>query len=286
MQRDLEQMVLTTKEDIDLPLGIKDRVLQSVEVLLVTLSVNETLAAHYYLQPLNGHKNIYRFLVEGEMRTKFVLYYIGRYGTCPTAIRDVQPDYEINDRGSSVSVMADKAFPNLGVIINVGIACGIKSKVELFDVLVSSKIVNYVKAKDGKYLPEGNEIKLSSKLTRLFTQFNEWPIDVIKNRLNDTGIKLPHVKIGTILSGDDPTKVEALIKTVDSVPIGIDKQKTKLFLEAQQTTINTLIIKAVYDVGNAKKSSEEYQPTAALLAANFVHKCLCDPEAHEVIKGM
>ena len=289
MQRDLEEMVLTTKKDIDLPLDIKDTVFQSVEVLLVTLSINETLAARYYLQPLNNHKNIYRFSdidYESGMQAKSVVYYIGRYGTCPTAIRDVQPGY---DSGNSVSVMADRAFPNLGVIINVGIVCGIKSKVELFDVLVSSKVINYVKTKDGKYLQEGDEIILPSKLTKLFTQFDDWPNDVIKKRLNDTGIKLPNVKTGTILSGfniDDPTEVETFIKTEDSVPIGIEKQKAQLFSETQQTTINIIIIKAVYDVVNEKKNNEECQPTAALLAADLVHKCLCGPEAHEVIKGM
>ena len=287
-------MILSTKQDICLPVGIEARLLQSVVVLLVTVNVNETLAAHGYLQPLNGHKHIYQFskiIDEGGQQPKTVIYYIGRYGNCPAAITDAQPGFEIHGSASSLVVMADKCFSNLGVIISVGIACGIKNKVKMFDVLVSSKLINYMKANNehGGYLQKRETITVSPQLTKLFTQLDDWPIDHIKKRLNDSGMKLPNVKSGTILSGpyiDDPAKKEALIEMFGSEPIGIEEDRAQLFVESQQTSINTIFIKAVYEFGDGIKNSKEYQPTAALLAADLVHRCLCNPQAHEIFRGL
>ena len=140
-QHDLKQMVLTTKKDIILPKDIETEVLQGVMVLLVTVNLDESLATCSYLQPLDGHDNIYRFFQGGQQSN--VIYYIGKYGLCPAAIRDVPPYFELRGSTSSVPTMAKQCFPYLSAIISVGVAYGIKGEVKLFDVLVSSEVVNY-----------------------------------------------------------------------------------------------------------------------------------------------
>ena len=95
-----------TQDDLPLPKDIEIEILQSVMVLLVTRNVNEKLATYSYLQPLDGHKNIYRF-DQGGRQTKVVTYYIGKYGACPAAIRNIPSGYEMHNSTSTVPMMAN-----------------------------------------------------------------------------------------------------------------------------------------------------------------------------------
>ena len=256
-------------------------------VLLVTVSKNETLSIRYYLQPLDGHNNIYRFEIvnQGEQRTK-VNYYIGKYGACPAAVRDVAHSFDVRD--STSTVITDQCFPNLGAIICVGVASGVEKKVKLCDVLVSSEVVNCEKAsnENGECLQKGGTITVSHQLMKLFTQPTHWPNDVIKKRLNDSGMSLPDVKSGVILSFpflvDDPVMKKRLL-TNDV--IGIEMEGAYLHAEAQQTMADTIIVKGVCDFGE-RNSSSEYQLTAALLAADLVHICLSDSQAYKMFEGL
>ena len=286
-QHDLEQTVLTAR---DIPKDIEIELLQSIMVLLVTRTINETLAMHKYLKPLDGHVDVYRFNQTGQ-QTKVVTYYIGKYGACPAAVRDVPPDFNVRESISSISMMADQCFPNLGGIVSVGVACGIKEKVKMFDVLVSSKVVNYDNVNDGdeEYSPNGEPITVSSQLNKLFTQSMEWPRDAIKKRLSDNGHHMPNVKSGIILSGPhliNHVAVKKLsFKNFAHEAIGIEMDGSLFLISSQQTTINGIIVKVVCDFGDIK-DNEMYQPTAAILAADLVHHCLSDPQASKVLKGL
>jgi len=290
----LELIVLTsTKQVIPLPEDIEADVLQSVMVLLVTVNINDTLSTRSYLQPLDGHENIYKFskpIGVDQQQTNIVIFYIGKYGTCPVAIGIVPPVLKVLNSANTVPIIANQCFPNLGAIISVGTACGIERKVKMCDVLVSSKIVNYNEAYN-EHLPiaKGEVIAVMPQLIKLFTQFVQCPNDTIKKRLKDNGMPMPDVKSGTILSGlycfDDPTITKRLIKNFASDTIGIEMERTHLFTANQEATTNIIIVKAVCDFGN-RRNYKVYQPTAALLAADLVHKCLSDPQAPEMFKGL
>ena len=290
-QHELEHIILTTKEDMPLPKDIEIEVLQSVMVLLVAVNINETLATHSYMQPLTGHDRVYQFLRvldQDIQQSKVVIYYIGKFGSCTAAIRDVPPGFQTH---GSVLVEADQCFPNVGTIISVGVAFGIKQKVKMCDVIVSSKIITKDKTgyKHGEFLSRVEGITVSPQLVKLFTQNVQWPNNAIKKRLNDNKIPIPNVKSGIILSGtyrsDDPVMKLALDKNIDPEAIGIEMEETQFHAETQQPMVTTIVVKAVCDFGDGIHS-KTYQPTAALIAADLVHKCLSDPQAYEIFKGL
>ena len=286
----LYDLTLTTKARI-LPQDIEVEVLQNVTVLLVTINSTKTSffksVIYKYLQPLDGHKNIYRFNQGGHQTELATYYYIGKYGACLAAIRYFSHGIKIHCTTSTIAMMANQCFPNLGAIISVGIACGIKKKVQLCDVLVSSKIVNYDNAMD-EHLTISKAITVSSQLLKLFTQPVQWPDDVMKKYLKDHRQRIPSVKSGVIFSGpypvDDPAIIKSLVKNFAHEGMGIEMDGTYLVAENQQTAVNFIVIKAVCDFGDGKNILAHHH-TAALLAADLVHKCLSDPHATEFFKG-
>ena len=283
-------MVLTKGNSISLPKHIENEILQCVVILLVTVNLDESLAIHSYLQPLDGHKSIYK-LNQDEHDDRSFTYYIGNYGACPAAIRDVLPTFKVHDISDStntVLVMADQCFPNLSAIISVGVACGIREKVKICDILVSSEVVNYETAgnKENIYSSSADIIKVSPQLCGLFTCPIKWPNDSIIKRLNESGEQSPNVKSGLILSGQcrDNLVMESLLRNFGHGAIGVEKEAINLFAENQQTVVNSIIVKAVSDFGNGM-DDEKYRPTAAILVADFLDKCLNDPQAYELLKG-
>ena len=285
-QVDSEQVIMTKKDSIPLPKHIESDILHSVIALLVTVNVNELLATQNYMQPLDGHESIYRFDQSG-LKVKGVTYFIGKYGTCPAAIANFTPDFQVHD---NTSMMADQHFPNIYAIISVGVACSTNRKVNILDILVSSAVINYEKSKDiNGNLSKKEVTTVSRRLFNLFTQHFQWPNDAVKKPLNDTGLQIPNVKTGVIVSGsclDDNSSVrKTLVRNLTDEVIGIEMKGAHLFTSNQWNMANTIIIKAVSDFGDVN-SNEAYQPTAALLAANLVHECLSYPKTHEMFKGM
>ena len=283
----MEQLVVATQDSIPLPKYFEAEVLQNVMVLLVSWNKTESTAILNYLQPLVGYGNIYKF-DQGGQQVEVISYYIGKYGVCPAAFRD---GCEVHGNANTVSMMADQCFPNLGAIISVGVACGIKEKVQLCDVIVSSKVLNYDKKIDGhgEYLPIGEPIVVSKQLVKLFSAPVQWPNDRIKKRLTDNGRPVPNVKSGVMLSGpylvNHPAMKEALYENIAHEVFGIEMGGAFLFAENAYTTANMIIVKAVCDFGDGR-NNEEYQPTAALLAANLVYNCLSNLKALETLRGI
>ena len=154
----------------NIPKNIVCEVLQNVIVLLVNVNISSTYGC---MEPLDGHENIYLFNQRGQ-QTEPITYYIGKYGACTAAIRKIPPVFQTNDTVSTVVMMADQCFPNLVAVISVGVASGIKKKVQICDVLVSSKVLNYdydITAK--KYLPKGEATAVSSQVPRVFVSSNK-----------------------------------------------------------------------------------------------------------------
>ena len=287
MQHDLEEMVSNAiKEATDIPEHIKNEVLHSIEVLLVTININETLAVKNYLQKLHGHTDIYKFLKPIGQKAECVTFYIGKYGICPAAIGVVLDDFEVHGNSSSLTMIAYECFPNLSTIISVGIACGIQMKVKMCDVLVSSKIVYHDKEKADNEKPKWKTIDVSSQLVKLFNQLNDWPNKSVQKRLEYNQIQSPNVVSGVILSGLHIIDNLA-IKSEDFGPdvIGSEMEGVNLFKGVLQNTVNIIIVRAVYKL-EAGEYSETYQPTAAFLAADLVYKCLCRSETRKLFRGM
>ena len=288
MQHDLEEMVSNaTKEATDIPEHIKNEVLHSIEVLLVTVNISETLAVQNYLQKLHGHTHIYKFLKPIGLKAKCVTFYIGKYGICPAAIGVVPDDFEVHGNSSSLTMIAYECFPNLSTIISVGIVCGIQMKVKMCDVLVSSKIVYHGKEKADYGKPKRKTIDVSRQLVKIFNQLNGWPDKSIQERLEYNQIQSPNVVSGVILSGlHNIDNLEIKSEDFGSDVIGSEMEGVNLFKGVLQNMVNIIIVRAVCKFEGGKDNESIYQPIAALLAADLVYECLCCSEARKLFTGM
>ena len=278
-----------TKEAIDLPESKKNEVLRSIEVLLMTINKNETLAIQGYLQNLDGHTDVYKFLKHVDLdgqAAKYVTFYIGKYGICPAAIGIVPDDLEVYRGHNNLTVMAYDCFPNLSTIVSIGITCGIQKKVKMCDVLVSSEVVYYDKEKADPEKSEMKTIGISNQLIKIFNQPDGWPSKSIQERLKYNQIMLPNVITGVILSGLHLNNHPAM-KNEDIAPnvIGTDIEGVPLFGGALQTMANIIIVKAVCGF-EAEKYDETYQPIAALLAADLVYECLSSSQTQKLFTGL
>ena len=284
-EKELQDKFDENEEEICLPKDIKEEVLKSITVLLVVVNKKEALATRYYLKPLDGHTRVYQHsqCVKHANRTEYAVYQIGKYGACPAAIRTIPRFSKKNGGGSIVPMMAYSCFPNLGAIIGVGVACGVESKVQMCDVLVSQNIINYDEVKSEK--GAGAEIiSASGFLSELFQQAVRWPDITIKNRLQENGMERPVIVPGKILSGPyliDENKRELIEKFASEV-IGIEMEGAYLFAAIQDTNAHTIIVKAVCDFGDGSVQ-EKFHPTAALLAADCVNKILDNPQLPELL---
>ena len=282
----MTKIYLATKDEV-LPRNIEVDVLRSIVVLLVNIHGTSESVIHRYLQPLDGHTKLYQFY-QSAQQTEPVTYYIGKCGACPIAFRWLLSKSQASHDHSIVVMMADQCFPNLGAIISVGVAYGIKKKAQLCDVLVSSKILNYdydITVK--KYLPKGEATALSTPVVKLFTQRVQWPSDEVNKHLEANRQRIPNVKSGVIMSGphvvNDPA-ISGLVRNFADGVIGIEMGGANVFAEKQHFTIHTIIVNAVCDFGDGK-SIEGNHPFAALLAANLVHTGLSHPQAREILQG-
>ena len=280
MQHDLKEMALNaTEEAIDLPEHIKDEVLSTIVVLLMTTNTNETFAVQGYLQNLDSHTDVYKEHIDlGGQR---ITFYIGNYGICPAAIGVVPNDFEMHGSTSNLTIMAYEVFPNLSTIVSVGIAYGVQKQVKKCDVLVSSKLVYFYKeyADHGETETQRKTIDVSNQLINVFNQPDGWPNKSIQKRLNYNHILLPNVISGVILSG--------LHKSEDITPdvIGIELEGANIFRGVLQNMANVISVKAVCDLETGEYS-KTYQPTAALLAADLIYKCLTSSQAQKLFKGL
>ena len=281
-QHDLEQKLVYMKNIIPLPENIKDEVLQSVMVLLVSVNINETLATQSYLQPLDHHESIYSF----DQDEKQVIYYIGNYGKCPAAVRVVSHGFEVFGDDKTIFILNGQCFPNLSAIVSVGVAYGIKGKVQMCDVLISSQVVYYDKAmgKDQIYLPRKNPFTVAKWLKKLLLQPAVWPHDTMTTYLVNNGIPMPNVISGVILSGAPYDAGDPVMTGSNSAAeaLGIEMQRAYAFTK---NTVNAIIVKAVCDFTDGK-NNKKYQPTATLLAADWVHICLSHYQAYKELTGL
>ena len=249
----------------------------------------EDMAVHCLLQPLDGHKTVYRLLESVGHDQNETEYYIGKYGSCSAAVWNYLPNMEEYDESLIVPMMACKSFPNLGAIIGIGVAYGVENKVKLCDVLVSTSVINYHSTVPEKNTHSSQNEKQDSSynLMKLFHKPVKWPGYQIKTRLEECGMGNSKIQFGRILSvsclTDDAEIIKRLLKRFNSEVIGIEMKRTNLFSATQQSHLHTIIVKAVCDFGDGNQI-KTFQPTAALLAADCVSTYLNDKQVPQMLK--
>ena len=274
----------------DLPDEKEDQVLNTVQVLLLTVNDNEFWATQSYMKPLKGENSIYIYYqseIDPHSRSTQI-YYLGLYGECIAAIAKIDPGAEVRTGAASAVKLAFKCFPHLGAIIAVGVACGVEGKSKMCDVLVSEKVIGYDKARKDKdgYIPRGESTQAGDFLRQIFTQ-TRWPRKSknIESRFKQEIASLKLVP-GIILSGpyliDDKDYRDLLLKDFAKEAKGVEMEGCSLFAAAKGARVETIVIKAVCDFGNGEKN-KIYQPTAAMLAADCVMHVLDNSKVAKII---
>ena len=268
--------------------NLRGHILNQVQVLLLTVNNNEFNAAKSFLMPLQNH-SIYKYhhRLDTSHSTDTAIYYLGQYGACSTALTKIDPGSASRTGVSFAPHLAFNCFPNLAAIICVGVACGVEGKSKMLDVLVSSKVINYDKARveKGDFTPRGETIPASRYLHQLFSQFDLPHISLnIHNRALQ--ITPPKIHNGIFLSGpfliDDPKFKAKLIKSFAKEAIGIEMEGGGLFAAILETKVHGILVKSVCDFGDGKKN-KKYQPTAAVIAGEYVRHVLNDPQVPHML---
>ena len=267
-----------------------EQLLKEVVLLVLTVNKNEDNAVLCYLEPLTGHTDIYNHMqrVDDGPQSQFAIYNIGKYGTIPTAVRQITPGSEIGGATTAPN-LAFRCFKSLNAIIGVGVACGVEKHTKMCDVLVADKVNNYDQARlqAGGALNRGLAVPISQLLSSIFRQTIKWPDDEIKERLDRCNVPKPKIRQGIILSGpyliDDSKTKKELIQNFAAEAIGIEMEAAYLFKAATNVPTHMTIIKAVCDFGDGRKT-KVFQPTAALLAANCLKKYFDNPQVLRMLR--
>ena len=280
------QQKCSKKDKKKLPQTLKNKILSKVQVLLLTVNDNEYLATYSLLEPIQGHSAVYTYQQKHESdqsgkSTNYAIYLIGRYGACVTAA--------MHSGIAFVPSLAFHCFPNLGAIINTGVACGVEKKSSILDIVVSSKVAPYDKARINsdcgkpKALSRGEIIECSPYLKDLvLNEKHTWPhasVEVYSRLLTANEQKIPKVHFGTIISGpylvDNKDAKDIILTSFGKEAIGIEMEGAYLFRAINRTKIHGIVIKSVCDFGDGNKN-KDCQPTAAVLAADFVKHILSE----------
>ena len=258
--------------------------MEQIQVVLLTTSENDRQAALGYLKPLKNN-TIYNYIPLGTSKDTFskgICCTIGKYGSCVTAIMKVDC-ISLTTKPSSIVL---GHFPNLCAVFAVGVLYGIMRHVKMWDVLLSTKLLNV----SGDSIKTNNELVANTvqsfKPQFLREQFNQspsWPLkdNYIVTKLEDNSLSTPCLKQGSILCcnilNNDNSTPKLLSSLSDDI-IGIDMEGTASLSDyCRRSNIHFMIVKAVGGLGDSKYS-RMCQPTAALLAADCLHHYLSDPQ--------
>ena len=188
------------------------RVITDTQVIIVVVNSIEFMATMCYLKPRNSFSQV----VKTERRVKVgpdfqtdVLWF-GNFGKCPVVVIRVKAGH-----GQLAISHADKdIFPNIKLIVGVGVAAGIReNSVKLGDVLVSDRIHDCAlfKKKDGKDIPRGTIKESSSLMLQRLQESFHWSYPCTKDEQ-----RFCKIKSGLILSKpvlmDDKEAIKELLE--------------------------------------------------------------------------
>ena len=258
------------------------------QVLLLTANNNEHNAVLSFLEPLDNRKTLVQYhhiWHEGNIR-QGALYIFGKYGAFNAAVQlmSKQGPYA----AKNAIFIANNCFgKQLHAVFAVGVACGMEQKNKLLDVLVSEKVSFYDSARIGT-VGNTEEVKITQRAARnsptsdffvSYFKLDSW----VSNSVNAKGETkyTPKMHMGNILSGNyliDNKEVKIVLReNFDPEAIGIEMEGGGLYNDYSDGKCNLqiMIVKGVCDFGDGNKN-KQYQPTAALLAADCVRHYLDD----------
>ena len=269
------------------------KIKQKIQILLVTANRHEYNAVLTLLEPFKN-SSLLKHTCHPQISVLkgSATYVFGKFGAFNAAV------YRMVEQGPAAAqdVITDTAHyfgHSLNAIFAVGVACGIEGKNEYLDVLVSSKITSYQKARYGTKNKEldirsrgPTDLPTSSFLLNIFNHPPYWPTDE-KHGTVAILTKKPVLHQGIILSGnklvDNPGFKKELLDNYAPEAIGIEMEGAGLFHNNKGHNFEILIVKAVCDFGDGKKN-KKYQPTAALLAAECLKHYLSDANLPKSLK--
>ena len=207
-------------------------------------------------------------------------YIFGKFGAFNAAVQIMET--QGTAAAQDVIIIASECFEKLHAIFAVGVACGVEGKSDLLDVLMSKNITCYNLTRYGTNKEGKPEIK-NRDITNLETSpflchcFN--PSSYPQTKTAEKFKKNPFMIQGHILTGDtlvdNQRHKEELLNNYAKDAIGIEMEAGGLFHDKSNNSCEVMIVKGVCDFGDGKKT-KEYQPTAALLAAECLHHYLSD----------
>ena len=256
---------------------------QNTQILLVTANDIEHYAVLSLLEPKEGRAVLYRFQHIYSSLAKAATYTFGKFGAFNAAVQRMTTQGPASAQ-DVITIAADCFRHNLNAVFSVGVACGVKKKNGMLDVLVSNRVTFYKVARHGTNKQGKLEIisrdiansPTSEFLLQYFTNPPEWPTKGSKTAARLT-TKKPKMHIGLLLSGDylvdNKEFKDELLNTFAKEAIGIEMEGAGLYRDYRSHNYEILIVKAVCDFGDGEKN-KDYQPTAALLAAECLHHYL------------
>ena len=260
---------------------VKSMLLET-KILFVTANPFEHEAVLNFFKPRKSTNTLLRceYKVSIGFLKRTAHYTFGKFGEYNAAVERMVKQGPA--AAQSVIMTTAFCFEKLEAIFAVGVACGVKPKTELLDVIVAKTVNFYTDArlstKDGQLKIESrskSRLDTSQQFLSKFQQIPKWPREsssIIK-RLT----KQPKMHFGNVLSGnylvDNKDIKKCLIENFAPDAIGIEMESAGLFYEFDSCDVQLMVVKAVCDLGDGKKN-KDYQPTAALLAAECVHHYL------------
>ena len=278
---DMTQMSLNSIKGINK--NEADLMMNDTDVLLITANDIEYNAVIKFLEPRETKNNLLKsnhIIPIGFLRRE-AQYIFGRFGMCKVAVHLLS--HQGPAAAQNAIITAAMCFDNLDAIFAVGVTCGVKEKTKLLDVIIANNISFYTNArlstKDGQLeiIPRSIRDLPTSGSYLLRFRMIPWTKDnsIIMKCLSNK----PNIHYRGILSGnyliDNKDVQETLLSSFAPDAYGIEMESAGLFHEYGNHNVQIMLVKAVCDYGDGSKNND-YQPTAALLAAECVHHCLSE----------
>ena len=247
-------------------------IIDSVLLLIMVVNSNEFHASMCYFGKNEGKTLFY----SGNT------YYVGKWGGIPAAL--VKQSHQGDGHSKDLTDLSIKLFKNLKAIIALGVCATVG---RLGDVIVSSRIdaCNRIKIKGDKVIDEGNKYSPGADILRFLSDTMQlWEYPCTKPGTEETEkysakAMSKHMLSGAhlIASADFRDK---LIKGVSPEAMGIEMEgigvMNGIIMAEKLHKIQFIIVKAGCDYADESKN-KEWQPVAAMAAADFVYKQLNKP---------
>ena len=245
------------------------KIIDDVLLLLMVVNRSEFLAAMYYFS-----KNEAMVL-----NTEGNIYYVGKWGQIPAAlVRQIEQGTAGPNGSQQVTSSSINLFKNLKLIIALGV-CGTMGR--LGDVVVSSRIdaCNIYKVKGDQLINRAIKCRPGKKILEFLLHNHEtWSFQCTKPSTGDyqaLAVFKPMLSGSQLIASREYR--DKLIDNFSQEAGGVEMEGIGVIdgidNAYKRDKIEFIIVKAGCDYADESKS-KEWQPVAAMAAADFVYKQL------------